>query len=175
MNGALGLVLVGFCKISSTVILFCSTKDLIFSASSFCKRGSDFLRFNLKSILFASFASNISISQNSSGLNSWIWTSLSTKSLRATDWTLPADRPLAIFFHNNGDNSKPTTLSRNLLACWASTKSVSISLGSANESKIADLVIWLNLTREKLYLLGPNISFKCHAIASPSLSKSVAK
>ena len=40
-----------------------------------------------------------------------------------------------------GDSSKPMTLSKNLLALYALTKSISISLGSSNESMIADFVI----------------------------------
>ena len=59
---------------------------------------------------------SIETSQNSSGLNSWINLSLSSNTLKATDWTLPADSPLAIFFHNSGDSSNPITLSKNLLA-----------------------------------------------------------
>ena len=74
-------------------------------------------------------------------MNSCINLSLSSRTLKATDWTLPAERPLAIFFHNSGDNSKPITLSKNLLALYALTKSISISLGSSNESMIADFVI----------------------------------
>ena len=66
--------------------------------------------------MFLSVFSSIDTSQYSSGINSCINLSLSSRTLNATDCTLPADRPRAIFFHSKGDNSKPMTLSKNLLA-----------------------------------------------------------
>ena len=67
-------------------------------------------------MLSESFDRFMETSQNSSGINSCINLSLSSRILKATDCTLPADKPLAIFFQSNGDSSKPITLSKNLLA-----------------------------------------------------------
>ena len=175
MNGALGFTLTGFCIISSIVRSDFWISSWIFLASSSLSKGWDFFLFKEKGIINSSFIRVMETSQNSSGINSWINLSLSSKTLNATDWTLPADSPLAIFFHNKGDNSKPMTLSRNLLALYAFTRSKSISFGSSKESIIADFVIWLNLTLEYSYLLGPSASLRCHAIASPSRSRSVAR
>ena len=176
INGGFGFTDTGF----FTTLDILSGELLIRSTISFASfsgsNGSDFFLSNAKLILLFILSIAFSdISQNSSGTNFWISLSLSTRTLNATDCTLPADKPLAIFFHNNGDSSKPTTLSRNLLACCALTKSKSMSLGSEKESIIASFVIWLNLTLENSYLFGPRASLRCHAIASPSLSKSVAR
>ena len=113
--------------------------------------------------------------QYSSGINFSISSSLSTINLTATDCTLPADNPLLTFFHNTGLILYPTILSSTLLACWASTKLTSISLGSFIAFCTAVFVISLKVT---LVILSPSISnifAKCHAIASPSRSGSVAR
>ena len=116
MNGALGLALTGFFTISLIVNSELLIKSCIFLASSSFNNGSDFFLFREKGI-DRSFLSRFNeTSQNSSGINSWINLSLSSKTLKATDCTLPAERPLAIFFHSKGDNSKPITLSKNLRA-----------------------------------------------------------
>ena len=149
MKGGFGFDLTGFWVTSLTIKLEVLISSSIFFASSACSRGSDFLLFRLNAMaVFWSFSALNEISQNSSGLNCWMLCSRSTKSLNATDWTLPADKLRAIFAHKSGDNSKPTTLSKNLLACWASTRLASISFGSSKDSRIASLVIWLNLTLE---------------------------
>ena len=149
IKGGFGFDLTGFWVTSLTSKFEELTSSSIFFASSACNKGSDFFLLRLNSMpIFLSFSALNEISQNSSGLNFWMLCSLSTKSLNATDWTLPAERLRATFAHNSGDSSKPTTLSRNLLACWASTRLASMSFGSSKDSKIASLVIWLNLTLE---------------------------
>ena len=149
IKGAFGFTFTGFLTISDIFNSVDSIKDFIFSASSFWRSGSDFFLLSANGIIFWSDERNfIETSQYSSGINSWISLSLSSKTLNATDWTLPAERPLAIFFQSRGDSSKPITLSRNLLALYAFTRSKSISFGSAKESIIADLVIWLKRTLE---------------------------
>ena len=116
IKGALGFVLTGFFIISFiNKSEFCISSK-IFLASSFFNKGSDFFLLRLKEIARSSLFRVMETSQNSSGINSCISLSLSSKSLKATDWTLPAERPLAIFFHNKGESSNPITLSKNLLA-----------------------------------------------------------
>ena len=113
--------------------------------------------------------------QYSCGIKFSISVSLSTISLTATDWTLPADSPLFTFFHSNGLILYPTILSNTLLACCASTVFKSISLGSFIAFCTADFVISLKVTLVILSLSSSNIFARCHAIASPSRSGSVAK
>ena len=105
--------------------------------------------------------------------------SLSQIILKEGDWTLPADLAGGACLQTNGDTLNPIRWSKILLAKYASTKSWSISLGEFIACFIADEVISLKV------ILLTSLSFnnffseksesKCHAIASPSLSGSVAK
>ncbi len=114
-------------------------------------------------------------SQNSSGTNARISRSRSTSKLTATDCTLPAESPRAILAHNKGESMNPTTRSRNRRVCWAWTLSSSSRPGWENASWTACLVISLNTTRRYRSGSAPITSFRCHAMASPSRSKSVAR
>ena len=107
-------------------------------------------------------------------MNFSISSSLSTINFTATDCTLPADNPLFTFFHKTGLILYPTILSNTLLACWASTKFISMSLGSLIAFWTAFFVISLNVTLVILSFSSCKIVAKCHAIASPSRSGSVA-
>ena len=116
-----------------------------------------------------------SIVQYSSGINASISFSLSHIILKATDWTRPALSPLFIFAHNTGLMLYPTTLSSTLLACCASTRFISIFLASLMAALTALFVISLNVI---LYIsLSSNFNAfeRCHEIASPSRSGSVAR
>ena len=112
--------------------------------------------------------------QYSCGMKLSISFSLSTISFTATDCTLPADSPLFTFFHSSGLILYPTILSSTLLACCASTVSMSMFLGSCIAFCTAVFVISLNVTLVIFSLFSSNIFAKCHAIASPSRSGSVA-
>lgn len=81
------------------------------------------------------------IFQLSSGVNAWISLSLSTMSFTATDCTRHAERPFRIFFQSTGETLYPTSLSRSLRACCASTRSISIVRGVSMALSIADFVI----------------------------------
>ena len=116
-----------------------------------------------------------SISQNSSGTKALISRSRSTTRRTATDCTRPADRPRAIFFHNSGETIYPTTRSIKRRACWALTRSIFSSPGFSNAWRIAFLVISLNTTRLYRCSSPPITSRRCHAMASPSRSRSVAR
>ena len=59
----------------------------------------------------------ITILKSEVDLKSKISFSRSTINLTATDCTLPADKPCFTFFQSTGDTSKPTSLSKTLLAC----------------------------------------------------------
>ena len=178
INGAVGLLFVGFSSI------FCIWYWLSFNS------------FKAISIAIRSFGSNVSPakwvtcivrvwldwvftsakrSQYSCGIKAWISRSRSTNNLTATDWTRPADKPRATFFHNNGDSINPTTRSIKRRACWALTRLISKNPGFLKAFWIAVLVISLNTTRRYLSSSPPITSFKCQAMASPSLSKSVAR
>jgi len=135
--------------------------------------------------------------QYSSALKSSLSLSLSTISLTATLWTLPADNPYITFFHSKGDNLYPTNLSKILRACCALTKfilispkflnasSTALSVNSWNETLpnfLSDFLfsfpLSLPLTLLPFLIFFPfcwSKYFRCHAIASPSLSGSVAK
>ena len=56
---------------------------------------------------------------------------------------------------------------------WASTRSTSMSRGFATASRMADLVISWN-TMRLTGTFGFSSSLRCHAMASPSRSPSVA-
>ena len=126
-----------------------------------------------------SFAKTEEIDQYSSILNFSISISLSHISFKATDCTLPADLEPGSFLHNIGDIENPIRWSKALLAKYASTNSVFISLGIFIASKTAFLVISLKTTRwtglSCIVFLLFRISFRCQLIASPSLSGSVAR
>ncbi len=107
-------------------------------------------------------------------LNFSISCSRSTMSFTATDWTRPADNDGRTLRHSTGDSSKPTRRSSTRRACWAFTKSMSNVRGCANASSIADLVIsWKTI---RFTLAGSILvtSIRCHEMASPSRSSSVA-
>ena len=72
------------------------------------------------------------ISQYSCGWNALISRSRSTNNFTATDCTRPADKPRAIFFHNNGETIKPTTRSRKRRVCCALTRSMLRLSGCSN-------------------------------------------
>ncbi len=100
--------------------------------------------------------------------------SRSTNIFTATDCTRPADKPGEIFFHNNGETVYPANLSKILLVSWACTNFISISRVFSNAFKTASLVI----SRNAILLTGTfgfSTSSKCHEIASPSRSSSVAR
>ncbi len=67
--------------------------------------------------------------------------SRSTMSRSAGLCTRPADNPGPIFFHNNGDNLKPTRWSSARRACCAFTNGMEIWRGLATASFTADSVI----------------------------------
>ena len=177
IKGALGRLLLGF---SSTLITLYSAFSRLLTAAlawaSFTglnglpaclatsKRNSD-----------SAFLTSAWISQNSSGINALISRSRSTSKRTATDCTRPAESPRATFAHSKGDTIKPTTRSKKRRVCCAYTISVLSSPGVSNACWIAFFVISLKTTR--LYFAGspPIISWRCQAIASPSLSKSVAR
>ena len=116
-----------------------------------------------------------SIDQYSSGLNARISSSLSTMILTATDCTLPAESPLRIFWDKNGLSLYPTRRSKILLACCASTRSLSIALGCSMPVFTPVFVISLNSTRLFSSSSNPSKYAKCQEIASPSRSGSVAR
>ena len=116
-----------------------------------------------------------SIDQYSSGLKSLIWRSRSTIILTATDCTLPAERFLRTFFHRNGESLYPTILSSILLACCAFTRSRSIFLGCATPFSMPVLVISLKVILSDASRGSPRSCARCHDIASPSRSGSVAR
>ena len=113
--------------------------------------------------------------QNSRGTKSRISFSRSITRRVATDCTRPADRPYLTFFQRSGESLYPTILSRSLRACWAFTRFSSISRGCLIPSHIAFFVISLKVTLRVLSSGSPRSSFKCHEIASPSRSGSVAR
>ena len=92
----------------------------------------------------------------------------------ATDCTRPAERAGFTFFHNTGESSKPTILSRIRRACWAFTRFTSMSRGFSMAFSIAVLVISWNTMRLVFSGSSPKTSNKCHEIASPSRSSSDA-
>ena len=105
---------------------------------------------------------------------SWISLSLSTINFTATDWTLPAESQVLIFFHSTGESSKPTSLSRTLLACWASTRCISMVLGFSIALVIAVFVISWKTILGVVEISSPSWLAICRPIASPSRSSSVA-
>ena len=85
--------------------------------------------------------------QYSSGMKALISSSLSQIMRRATDCTRPALRPRFTFSQRIGLMRYPTILSIIRLACWASTRFMSISLGVFKEAFTAFFVISLKLIR----------------------------
>ena len=69
----------------------------------------------------------------------------------------------------------PTILSKTLLACCASTRFISISLGCFKDAFTAGFVISLNVILAVFFMSSFNAVAKCHEIASPSRSGSVAR
>ncbi len=82
--------------------------------------------------------------------------------------------PPFTFFQSTGDNSYPTSLSKTLLACWALTKLLFITLGTSIALLIAFSVISEKTIRREFSSFKFKLLDKCHAIASPSLSSSLA-
>ena len=105
---------------------------------------------------------------------SWISLSLSTINFTATDWTLPAESQVLIFFQSTGESSKPTSLSKTLLACCASTKCMSMVLGFSIALVIAVFVISWKTILGVVAMSSPSWLARCRPIASPSRSSSVA-
>ena len=180
IKGADGRELVGFCSRSATTKGDFCNKLTTFSVSAwlFSTSSLPFWRTASKVMIWF-FALSLRvlawICQYSTGVKARICRSFSTTKRVATDCTRPADKPRATFAHSRGDTIKPTTLSKNRRACWALTLSMLSLDGSLKASVMAVLVISLNTTRLYLSSLPPITSRKCHAIASPSLSKSVAR
>ena len=121
------------------------------------------------------FARSTEISQYSLGLKALISSSRSTTNRSATDWTRPADWAPATLLRINGLSLKPTKRSRMRRACCASTSWWSIWRGSLNASMTASLVISWKTTLRASFCEMPRISLRCHDIASPSRSGSVAR
>ena len=108
------------------------------------------------------------------GTKALISSSRSTTKRTATDWTRPAESPGLTFFQRTGDISNPTTRSKILLACCASTKFWSICRGFSTAFKIAFLVISWKTILFVFSSFNFNSWARCHAIASPSRSSSEA-
>ena len=124
--------------------------------------------------LLSDVENNPDILNVSFGLKRFISFSRSAINLRATDCTRPADNPPFTFRQRIGEILYPTNLSKILLACWASTKDLSIFLGCVMAFLIASSVISLKTIRLVLLSSNFNDSCRCQAIASPSLSSSLA-
>jgi len=171
VNGAEGDFLPGFTSIFS-IVYFAPLHD---SKNFFAS--SAFVRSLFNSALNSFFASPTKLHitlKNDADSNFWISLSLSTINLTATDWTLPALNPILIFFQRTGESSKPTSLSRTLLACWASTRFISMVLGFFTAWSIASLVISWKTILAVLLISSPNWFATCRPIASHSRSSSVA-
>ena len=119
-------------------------------------------------------ASNAFKSQYCADLKARRWRSFITNNLTATDWTLPADNPPAIFRHNNGESVYPTNRSRMRRVSWAWTICSSISRQFFRAFWIASLVISWNTIRF-VGTLGLSSCNRCQLILSPSRSSSVAR
>jgi len=89
-------------------------------------------------------------------------------------WTLPALIPLLRYLQSTRETVNPTSLSNTALASWACTRDISSSRGFEKESMIALFVISRNTAR-LTGTSGFNNSCRCHEIASPSRSSSVAR
>lgn len=100
--------------------------------------------------------------------------SRSTTSRVATDCTRPADSFGMTFFQSTGETSKPYRRSRMRRVSWASTRRWFSSRGLATASWMAALVISWNTIR-CTGTLGLSTCWRCHAMASPSRSSSVAR
>ena len=179
VNGGAGFLFFSPVVTSSTINFAFSKSCNILSTSSF-EWSSIFSLFfpkNFDSKDFLVFVSEsiAVIFQYSSGTKCSISSSLSHISLTATDCTLPADNPLFTFFQSTGLILYPTILSNTLLACWASVKFKSIFLGFLTASLTASLVISLKVILQIESCGIPKMYAKCHAIASPSRSGSVAR
>ena len=80
----------------------------------------------------------------------------------------------SLYVSKSGDKVKPIRRSNIRRVCWALTESISSSVGCFSDSIIAFFVISVNLIRFFSLKLSPSIFPQCQAIASPSLSSSVA-
>ena len=85
--------------------------------------------------------------QYSCGIKPLISSSLSQIIRIATDCTRPALKPLFTFAQSTGEIRYPTIRSKHLLACWASTRFISISRAFLSDSFTAFLVISLKVIR----------------------------
>ena len=134
MNGALGLVRVG----RSSRLLTTKVCADISSRAAWVVAPSEGLKFSPFCLVTSKRRASsdpwrvksANRSQYSSGRKARISRSRSTIRRTATLCTRPADKPRATFDQSSGDNSKPTTRSKNRRACWAWTLSMSISPGS---------------------------------------------
>ena len=128
IKGADGFDWVGFSSRSATIKSDCSSSATIalVCASFFSSRGLPAFftaSRRMVSCLACWLWVLLWISQYSTGVKARISRSRSTTRRVATDCTRPADSPRATFCHSNGDTMKPTTRSKNRLACCALTRS----------------------------------------------------
>ena len=120
-------------------------------------------------------ANEASSDQYSLGINASISASRSAMMRSATDCTRPALNPRFTFCHKRGLIEYPTMRSSTRLACWASTRSISISLDCLIACLTAFFVISLKVMRLVFFGSSFRAWSKCHEIASPSRSGSVAR
>ena len=94
-------------------------------------------------------------------------------------WHRPADNAFWLFlntyFHKSGEMVNPTNKSSTCRACCARTMFILMVTGFSTALSNAGLVTSWNKMRRVLNTGKSNTSQICHAIASPSLSWSVAK
>ena len=176
VKGAAALLDLSFSSILFTIYLPCSSCA---SISSFCSlfsiRSFSPLYSMSFAIKFLSFSNSAVMFQNSCGLNFFISFSLSQIIFNAADCTLPALSPLRIFLQRSGLILYPTSLSSTLLACCASTSLRSIGLGLFIAVFMAFSVISLKTILHGESISIPSRNARCHDIASPSRSGSVAR
>ena len=176
VNGAKGLRCLSFLVISETTYSPAFRSASTLSASSLLPISS-FLPLYSEHLASKPFplVKWTLIFQYSFGIKFFIWFSLSQIIFKAADCTLPALSPLLIFLHRSGLISYPTSLSRTLLACWASTSFRSMGLGCFTAALMVSFVISLNTIRQSDDGSMPSRYARCHEIASPSRSGSVAR
>ena len=163
--------------LSISISFLCKSFNTNFVSSSECS--SIFLLFFSVSLntafLLSSPVTVASIVQYSSGVKARISSSLSTINLVLTLCTLPALSPFLTFIQRIGLILYPTNLSMIRRACCASTKSKSIFRGDLIAFLMASFVISLKVIRLLSLISKPSKYAKCHEIASPSRSWSVAR
>ena len=170
VNGAAGLRFVGLVTSDFTVYSapMQSVKKALASASVLKRLFSGAL------IVSPSTVNSPTTRKSATGWNPAISRSRSTMIRTATLWTRPALSPGFTFFQSTGLRSKPTSRSKMRRACWAFTKLTSTVLGFSIDLRIAVFVISEKTMRLVDSGLSFNVSYKCHEMASPSRSSSVA-